>query len=148
MRRQVTRVVRGDLDQNFFVHAAGDEVLKVKFAVKHDQPNTSSRIGIGILAEGRARVEVDATTVISPTAPDTKAWLEIRAVVLDQAAVTAAPNLVINHNAVQAGHAFSTKQVSDEELFYLASRGLSPAEAKQIIIEATLAPFRKGQVIT
>jgi Fe-S cluster assembly protein SufD len=148
MNRQITRTVRGDLDQKFLVQAAGDDVLKVKFVVKHDRPDTSSRLGIGILAEGRAKVEVDATTVISPAASGTKAWLEIRAVVLEQATVTAAPNLVINHNAVQAGHALSTKHISDEELFYLTSRGLSPAEAKQMIIEATLAPFRKGRVIT
>jgi Fe-S cluster assembly scaffold protein SufB len=147
MRKIIRRTVRGDLDQKFLVQADGDTVLQVKFLVKHDRPRTSSRIAIGILASQRARVAVDATTIISPSAPDTKAWLEIRAVVCDDAEVTAAPNLEISNNAVQAGHALTTKQVTADELFYLMSRGLERASAERLIIEATLAPFREGVVI-
>lgn len=148
MKKQITRTVRGDLDEKFFIQAAGDDELKVKFIINHDRPNTSSSVGIGILAKDRSKVEVDATTIIAPTANDTKAWLEIRVVSLDQAAVKASPNLEIHHNAVKAGHALATKHVSDDELFYLMSRGLSQSVAEKLIIDAALAPFQKGKVIS
>jgi Fe-S cluster assembly protein SufB len=148
MKKQITLSVRGDLDEKFLVEAAGNDNLKVKFVVNHDRPNTSSRIGIGILAKDHAKVAVDATTIIKPTASDTKAWLEIRVVTLDQANVVASPNLEIHNNAVKAGHALSTKHITDDELFYLTSRGLTQPAAKRLIIESALAPFRKGKVIS
>jgi Fe-S cluster assembly protein SufB len=148
MKRQITRTVCGDLDEKFLVEAAGNDDLKVKFVVNHDRPNTSSHIGIGILAKGNAKVTVDATTIINQSAPDTKAWLEIRVVTLDQANVVASPNLEIHNDAVKVGHALSTKHITDDELFYLTSRGLTQPAAKQLIIEAALAPFRKGKVIS
>lgn len=147
MRRTIKRTVRGDLSQKFLIQATGNDRLQVKFIITHDRPQTSSHIAIGVLASQHAQVVVDATITIEPSASDTKAWLEIRTIICDQATVTASPNLEIHNNAVQAGHALTTKRISDEELFYLMSRGLPRSEAENLITQAAIAPFRKGIIV-
>lgn len=148
MRKLIQRTVRGNLDETFFVSGRAHQKFDLEFVIKHRRPQTSSRIAIGVVARGNAKIKLNATTIIEKTAPDTKAWLEIRAVVCDQATVAAAPNLEICHNAVKAGHALSTKRISEEELFYLTSRGLPRAAAEKLIIEAWLKPFQKGTIIS
>ncbi|MDR3125935.1 MAG: SufD family Fe-S cluster assembly protein [Candidatus Nomurabacteria bacterium] len=148
MRKVIQRTIRGDVKEQFLVRATAGRNLNVKFIITHDHPKTSSHIAIGILASQRAKVTVDAVTIIRPSAPDSQAWLEIRAVASDDAVIAAAPNLEIYNNAVKAGHALTTKHISDIELFYLTSRGLNPRQAQKLIIDAALKPFRKAQVIS
>ena len=147
MNRKITRTVRGDLDEKFLVRASGDDVLNVRLMIRHDRPNTTSRVAILVLASDRARVTVNATAIIERSAPNTNAWLEIRVITRGSAVATAAPNLEIRNDAVKAGHALSTKHVSDDELFYLMSRGLSRTAAENLILDAFTRPFRNGRII-
>jgi Fe-S cluster assembly scaffold protein SufB len=147
MKKTITRTVRDDLEEKFFVRARGDDILNIKFIIKHDRPNTNSNVAICILATDRAQVAVDATAIIENSAPNTKAWLEIRVITRRLATVNAAPNLEIRNNAVKAGHALTTKHISDEELFYLMSRGLSLEQAEKLVIDAFIEPFLKSVTI-
>jgi Fe-S cluster assembly protein SufD len=147
MKKTITQKVHDDLDQKFLVRARGNDSLKVKFAIYHDKPNTNSNVAICVLADNHAKVDVDATIIIENSAPNTKAWLEIRVITRESAIVTAAPNLEIRNNAVKAGHALTTKHVSEEELFYLMSRGLSREMAEKLVVDAFLQPFQEGEII-
>jgi Fe-S cluster assembly scaffold protein SufB len=147
MRRQISHTVRGELDQKFWLRAADTERKQIKLTIRHTRPDTSSKVAVLIVASDQARVALDATVVIEPTARNTQAWLEIRVLTSAQALVTAAPNLEIRHNAVKAGHALTTKHISDEELFYLASRGLTAATAEQLVTAAAIQPFTDESVV-
>jgi Fe-S cluster assembly protein SufD len=147
MRRRIQRTVRGALEERFLVEAAGDEVRRVRIRVVHDRPGTQSRVLILVLARGRARVTLDATTVIGEAARETVAWLEIRVITQGEATVAAAPNLEIRNNLVRAGHALTTKHVTEEELFYLMSRGLTRRQAERMIVEAVKAPYKRGIIV-
>ena len=98
------------------------------------------RVGICVLASGDARVNLNATMTI--TRPSVDAWLEILVILRDSASVRAAPNLEVSNDQVRAGHSLRTVRITDEELFYLMSRGLSRAEAEELVIEGLVAPYR------
>ena len=107
----------------------------------HRRPNSSSDISILIIAGGNASVKLDATVVIPPDTPSAKTNLDIKVISSGQAIVTAAPNLEINNNLVQANHSLSTVRLTNDELYYLASRGIDGAQAKQLLIDNYLRQF-------
>ncbi len=53
----------------------------------------------------------------------------------------AIPALFIKENEVQAGHAATTGKLDEEQLFYLASRGLPRREAERLVVQGFFAPL-------
>ena len=54
--------------------------------------------------------------------------------------VDSVPNLEIHNGQIEgAGHASATGRFDDEQLFYLMSRGIAPAEAKRLVVKAFYA---------
>ncbi len=105
----------------------------------HSAPNTFSDLSFrGVLAAGstavwRGMIRVD------PGAQGTDAFQESRNLLLSpDAHADAIPGLEIEADDVRCTHAAAIAQVDREQLFYLTSRGLDPAAAKQLIIEGFL----------
>jgi Fe-S cluster assembly protein SufD len=103
---------------------------------EHAAPNTSSDLAFrGVLAAGatavwRGMIKVD------PGAQQTDAFQESRNLLLStEAHADAIPGLEIEADDVRCTHAAAVAQIDRDQLFYLTSRGLDPAEAKSLIIE-------------
>ena len=74
-----------------------------------------------------------------PRRPGTDAFQECRNLLLSpEAHADAIPGLEIEADDVRCTHAAAIAQIDKEQLFYLTSRGLDPAEAKSLIIEGFL----------
>jgi Fe-S cluster assembly protein SufD len=106
---------------------------------EHAAPNTNSDLAFrGVLAAGatavwRGMIRVD------PGAQQTDAFQESRNLLLSpEAHADAIPGLEIEADDVRCTHAAAIAQVDKDQLFYLTSRGLDPASAKQLIIEGFL----------
>jgi Fe-S cluster assembly protein SufD len=106
---------------------------------EHAAPNTFSDLAFrGVLAAGatavwRGMIRVD------PGAQGTDAFQESRNLLLSpDAHADAIPGLEIEADDVRCTHAAAIAQIDRDQLFYLTSRGLDPAEAKQLIIEGFL----------
>jgi Fe-S cluster assembly protein SufD len=106
---------------------------------EHAAPNTSSDLAFrGVLAAGstavwRGMIKVD------PGAQQTDAFQESRNLLLStDAHADAIPGLEILADDVRCTHAAAIAQIDRDQLFYLTSRGLDPAEAKSLIIEGFL----------
>lgn len=106
---------------------------------EHSAPNTFSDLAFrGVLAAGatavwRGMIRVD------PGAQQTDAFQESRNLLLStDAHADAIPGLEIEADDVRCTHAAAIAQIDRDQLFYLASRGLDPATAKQVIIEGFL----------
>jgi Fe-S cluster assembly protein SufD len=106
---------------------------------EHAAPNTFSDLAFrGVLAAGatavwRGMIRVD------PDAQGTDAFQESRNLLLSpDAHADAIPGLEIEADDVRCTHAAAIAQIDRDQLFYLTSRGLDPAEAKQLIIEGFL----------
>jgi Fe-S cluster assembly protein SufD len=106
---------------------------------EHAAPNTFSDLAFrGVLAAGstavwRGMIRVD------PGAQNTDAFQECRNLLLSpEAHADAIPGLEIEADDVRCTHAAAIAQIDRDQLFYLTSRGLDPATAKQVIIEGFL----------
>jgi Fe-S cluster assembly protein SufD len=106
---------------------------------EHAAPNTNSDLAFrGVLAAGatavwRGMIRVD------PGAQGTDAFQESRNLLLStDAHADAIPGLEIEADDVRCTHAAAVAQIDRDQLFYLSSRGLDPAEAKSLIIEGFL----------
>jgi len=106
---------------------------------EHAAPNTNSDLAFrGVLAGGstavwRGMIRVD------PGAQGTDAFQESRNLLLStEAHADAIPGLEIEADDVRCTHAAAVAQIDRDQLFYLTSRGLGPAEAKSLIIEGFL----------
>lgn len=106
---------------------------------EHSAPNTFSDLAFrGVLAAGstavwRGMIRVD------PGAQGTDAFQESRNLLLStEAHADAIPGLEIEADDVRCTHAAAIAQIDRDQLFYLTSRGLDPATAKQVIIEGFL----------
>jgi Fe-S cluster assembly protein SufD len=106
---------------------------------EHAAPNTNSDLAFrGVLAAGstavwRGMIKVD------PGAQQTDAFQESRNLLLStEAHADAIPGLEILADDVRCTHAAAIAQIDSDQLFYLTSRGLAPAEAKSLIIEGFL----------
>jgi Fe-S cluster assembly protein SufD len=106
---------------------------------EHAAPNTFSDLAFrGVLAAGatsvwRGMIRVD------PGAQGTDAFQESRNLLLSpDAHADAIPGLEIEADDVRCTHAAAIAQIDRDQLFYLTSRGLDPAEAKRLIIEGFL----------
>jgi Fe-S cluster assembly protein SufD len=106
---------------------------------EHAAPNTNSDLAFrGVLAAGstavwRGMIKVD------PGAQQTDAFQESRNLLLStEAHADAIPGLEILADDVRCTHAAAIAQIDRDQLFYLTSRGLGPAEAKSLIIEGFL----------
>jgi Fe-S cluster assembly protein SufD len=106
---------------------------------EHAAPNTFSDLAFrGVLAAGatavwRGMIRVD------PGAQGTDAFQESRNLLLSpEAHADAIPGLEIEADDVRCTHAAAIAQIDREQLFYLTSRGLDPAAAKQVIVEGFL----------
>jgi Fe-S cluster assembly protein SufD len=106
---------------------------------EHAAPNTFSDLAFrGVLAAGstavwRGMIRVD------PGAQNTDAFQESRNLLLSpEAHADAIPGLEIEADDVRCTHAAAIAQIDRDQLFYLTSRGLDPATAKQVIIEGFL----------
>ena len=116
---------------------AGDYELNL--VMTHSVPNTFGRVMVKGIAENGARVKVKGLVKIEKEAQNTDSFLSMKILLLDkQSGATAEPELEIKANQVKASHSASVGKIDEEQLFYLASRGINEKEAKNIIIKGFL----------
>ncbi len=115
----------------------GRAQLKLKTEVTHLGERTHATTEIrGILAD-HARAEATGWIIIPKSGHGTNAKLEERFLLLSpHARAKAEPVLEILANDVKAAHAAAVSKVNDEQLFYLASRGIAPLDGRRLLTEA------------
>jgi Fe-S cluster assembly protein SufD len=108
--------------------------------IDHVRPHCASReIYKGILAD-RARGVFNGKIIVRPDAQKTDAKQTNRALLLSEdAQINTKPQLEIFANDVKCTHGAAVGQLDDEAMFYLRSRGLSAAHARQLLIHAFAA---------
>lgn len=138
----VHMVEKGATANIFTIYFAADnQKVKLETGVYHEAPHTTSDILAKGIAKDRSTIDHLCLTRITHEAYKAAAYQRSQALLLDgKAQVTARPYLEIKQQDVQAGHAVSTGQIDEEQLFYLASRGLSRRQAEQLIVEGFFSP--------
>lgn len=125
--------------------AAGSETLEIVSEVTHAAPSaTSAQIVRTVLAEHAIGTYLGRIAV-ARGADGTDAEQSVRAMLLDRTATAnARPELEIYADDVKAAHGCAVGELDAQGLFYLMSRGLSPADAKRLMLQAFIAEAFAG----
>lgn len=115
------------------------ENMKIKLQVTHDAPHTKSQITLRGVADQQADLQFAGTIVVRPKAQQVNAFLSANILLLSPLArATVHPNLEIEADDVRCSHASTVSDISEEQLFYLQSRGIPQKQAKELIIDGFL----------
>jgi Fe-S cluster assembly protein SufD len=58
----------------------------------------------------------------------------------DESEADASPKLIINNHDTEASHSATVGQVSEEDLFYMETRGTDPQSAENMLVEGFFVP--------
>ncbi|MDE2595473.1 MAG: SufD family Fe-S cluster assembly protein [Sphingomonadales bacterium] len=118
----------------------GEATLEVVATVRHAEPGATSRQVVRSVLAGRATGTCLARVEVAKGAVGTDAVQSIRAMLLDRTATAnAKPELEIFADDVKCAHGCAVGELDPAGLFYMASRGIAPAEAKKLMLQAFIA---------
>ena len=135
-------------------HAKG-EMLSVAFAgegqhqdagakMVHAAPNTSSTIVSKSVARGGGRTSYRGLVQVHEGAHGAKSTVKCDALLVDDISRSDTyPYVDIREDDVSMGHEATVSKVSDDQLFYLMSRGMTEDEAMAMIVRGFVEPIAK-----
>ena len=118
--------------------------FKSSFAqvVNHKEGTTFSNIANVGIAMNKAKILFDTTGKIEAGKAKSKCAQLSRGIVMDDdSEVMAKPILLIDEYDCFANHGAAIGKMSDEDLFYLMSRGLTKEDAFLLILKGIIKPF-------
>lgn len=118
----------------------GDQTLEIVTEVIHAEPDAQSSQVVRSVLAGHATGTYLGRVVVNRGAVGTDGEQSIRAMLLDRTATAnARPELEIYADDVKCAHGCAVGELDAQGLFYLQSRGLPPAEAKKLMLQAFIA---------
>ena len=124
---------------------SGDQTLEIVTEVTHAAPNAVSRQLIRSVLGARATGTYLGKVAVARGSIGTDSEQSVRAMLLDRTATAnAKPELEIYADDVKCAHGCAVGELDANGLFYLQSRGLPPAEAKRLMLQAFIAEAFAG----
>src|SRR3954462_9495944 len=135
-------------------HAKG-EVLSIAFAgegqhqdagakMVHAAPHTSSTIVSKSVARGGGRTSYRGLVQIDEGAYGSKSTVKCDALLVDTISRSAtSPYVDVREDDVAMGHEATVSRVSEDQLFYLMSRGMTEDEAMAMIVRGFVEPIAR-----
>jgi len=110
----------------------------------HLAPKTSSRIISKSLSKNGGVCTYRGIVKIVPGAKDCKSFVQCDGLILDKNSKSNAyPKIDVNENDVKISHEAKVSNIEEEQIFYLMSRGLTPQQARALIVNGFIEPFVK-----
>ncbi len=134
---------------NFMLGAAqlgtGSQMLEIVTEISHEAPDAISRQTIRSVLGGQATGTYLGKVAVARGAVGTDSEQSVRAMLLDRSATAnAKPELEIYADDVKCAHGCAIGELDAQGLFYLQSRGLTPPEAKRLMLQAFIAEAFAG----
>ena len=125
-------------------YAKKNQVLDAGAKMIHLGKNTRSNIVSKSIAEDGGIANYRGTTNITKNATNSRANVKCDTILIDSCSKsdTYPQNIVANNNSILE-HEAAVSKVSEDELFYLMSKGLSEDQAKELIIMGFIQDFKK-----
>ena len=123
----------------------GSQTLEIVTTVTHAEPGaTSSQIVRSVLA-GTAAGTYLGKVAVARDAQLTDSVQSVKAMLLDRSATAnAKPELEIYADDVKCAHGCAIGELDPMGLFYLQARGIAPADAKKLMLQAFVAGVFEG----
>jgi Fe-S cluster assembly protein SufB len=134
---------------------ARGEILSVAIAGKgqhqdaggkiiHGAPNTSSVINSKSISKDGGRTSYRGLIKVYPGCEGVKSTVRCDALLMDEDSRSDTyPSMEIDEENVQIGHEATVSKVSDDQIFYLMSRGIPEQDATKMIVNGFLEPLVK-----
>ncbi|MFT8474507.1 MAG: SufD family Fe-S cluster assembly protein, partial [Acetobacter orientalis] len=127
------------------VHVNGAQRLRAKqhgdisSVITHAAPDCISRQTVRNVLDGQSRGVFQGKVLVERIAQKTDGYQMNQALLLSEhAEIDAKPELEIYADDVKCSHGATVGALDDDQMFYLRSRGVPEAEARQILIHAFL----------
>lgn len=110
----------------------------------HLAPNTSSTIISKSIGKKGGSVDYRGLVRITKDATNSRSKVECDTLLIDNISTSdTIPTNIVGNNSSIIEHEASVSKISEEELFYLMSRGLDKTKASQMIVMGFIEPFAK-----
>ena len=125
--------------------SANEDNKNISISVNHIVSKTYGKVDNYGVCKDMGKLLFAGTSHIFENAVKSKTQQNAKIMVFDEASnAIAKPILKIDENDIEASHAAVVGKINDEHLFYLTSRGISEADAKQLITLGYLKPILAG----
>ncbi len=122
--------------------ADGDRKMDLGFKMNHQGRHSSSEIESKGVLKDRAQKIFRGDLYFQKGASQAKGSEKEEVLLLDKTVDSdSIPALFSEEDNVEGEHAVSAGQIDEQRLFYLMSRGMTKAEAKQLMVEAAFNPI-------
>jgi Fe-S cluster assembly protein SufD len=123
----------------------GTQTLEIVTTVTHAEPGATSRQTVRSVLAGKATGTYLGKVAVARDAQKTDSVQSVKAMLLDRTATAnAKPELEIYADDVKCAHGATVGELDKSAMFYLAARGLPPAEAKKLLLQAFIASVFEG----
>jgi Fe-S cluster assembly protein SufD len=141
----VTLYEGASFDLDAALIAGEGQTVELITTVRHFEANATSRQTVRGIAGGKGTVSYLGKVAVSRDAQKTDSVQSVKGMLLDRTAtVNAKPELEIFADDVKCAHGATVGELDAQALFYLASRGLPPAEAKALLLRAFVSGLFDG----
>jgi len=121
------------------------QTIELVTTVRHFEANATSRQTVRGIAGNKGTVSYLGKVAVSRDAQKTDSVQSVKGMLLDRSGtVNAKPELEIFADDVKCAHGATVGELDAQALFYLASRGLPPAEAKSLLLRAFVSGLFDG----
>lgn len=112
--------------------------------VIHLAPDTRSNIISKSISKNGGRTSYRGLLKVSKNATNAHSRVQCDALLMDELSRSDTyPTVEVNNDSADIGHEASVSKISDEQIFYLMSRGLSQAKARAMIVNGFIDAFVK-----
>jgi Fe-S cluster assembly protein SufD len=123
----------------------GAATLEIITTVRHIEPNATSNQMVRSVLGGSATGSYLGKVAVARDAQKTDSVQSVKAMLLDRTATAnAKPELEIYADDVKCAHGATVGELDKNAMFYLAARGLPPAEAQTLLLQAFVAEVFEG----
>ena len=130
-------VIRG------LVEAGKEEDPFLQTEILHHSPHTYADTLIRTVASDKARPRYHGLIRIEKDAQGCESFLSHHTLLLSpQTSSWSIPSLEIFADQVKCSHAATVRTITDQDVFYLRSRGISAKKAQQVLIEAFISDVK------
>jgi Fe-S cluster assembly protein SufD len=124
---------------------SGTQTLEIITTVRHAEPGATSRQVVRSVAGGTATVSYLGKVAVARGAQATDSEQDVKAMLVERSATAhAKPELEIFADDVKCAHGAAIGELDAAALFYMQSRGLDPATAKTLLLQAFVAGVFDG----
>jgi len=135
----VTLGARATFELGGLILGRGDQTLEIVTTLRHVAPGAVSRQTVRVVVNDRATGSFLGKVAVAREGQQTDAAQSVKALLLSRTATAnARPELEIFADDVKCAHGATVGELDRQALFYLASRGVGPAEATALLTEAFL----------